>query len=184
MARIGNQPIIIPPTITLTLSKDNIVTVKNPKNTALQLVHPDVTVNIEDNTLTLTIPTQQKRHKALQGLYRALIYNMIEGLTKGFSKTLKIKGIGYKVNAPKPNVLEFHLGYSHPIYFILPNEIESKIENKDKNPTIVLKSHDKQLLGEVAMKIRAFRKHEPYKGKGIRVDNEYVRRKQGKTANT
>ena len=182
MPRIGNQPILIPQEINLTVSKDNLVTVQSSKATSTQEVHPDIKVELKDNTAVLEIPTQQKKHKALQGLYRSLIQNMVTGLSKGFTKKLEIIGIGYKVNAIKPNLLEFHLGYSHTIHFLLPEEIQATIESKGKNPTLALQSHDKQLLGQITAKIRALRKPEPYKGKGIRIEGEYVRRKQGKTA--
>lgn len=182
MPRIGNQPITIPQEVTINVSKDNLVTVQGPKATSTQEVHPDIQVALKDNTATLQIPTQQKRHKALQGLYRSLIQNMVTGISKGFSKKLEIIGIGYKINAVKPNLLEFHLGYSHTIHFLLPEEIQATIETKGKNPILTLQSHDKQLLGQVTANIRALRKPEPYKGKGIRIVGEYVRRKQGKTA--
>lgn len=182
MARIGNKPIEIPEGLTLTVLENNIVQVKSASATLTQKVDPDVKIAVENNTVTVQIPTQQKRHKALQGLYRSLIQNMVTGLTKGFTKKLEIIGIGYKVNNPKPNLLEFHLGYAHTIHFLLPKEIEATIEGKGKNPTLVLKSYDKQLVGHITAKIRALRKPEPYKGKGIRIQGEYVRRKQGKTA--
>ncbi|MEM7361993.1 MAG: 50S ribosomal protein L6 [Bacteroidota bacterium] len=182
MPRIGSQPINIPQEIDFSISKDHVVTVKSAKAASMQAIHPDIIVKQENDTVTLEIPTQQKRHKSLQGLYRSLIQNMVTGLTKGFSKTLEIIGIGYKVNNPKPQLFEFHLGYSHTINFLLPEEIEATIQSKGKNPTLTLKSHDKQLLGQVTAKIRSLRKPEPYKGKGIRIQGEYVRRKQGKTA--
>lgn len=182
MPRIGSQPVIIPEEISLSVSKENVVTVKGAKASSMQAIDPDIKVDIKDGVLTLSAPTQQKRHKALQGLYRSLIQNMVTGVTKGFSKTLEIIGIGYKVNNPKPQLLEFHLGYSHTINFLIPEEIEAIIETKGKTLTLTLKSHDKQLLGQVAAKIKSLRKPEPYKGKGIRIQGEYVRRKQGKTA--
>lgn len=182
MPRIGNKPIEIPNEITFTVSKNNLVEVKNTETTLTQEVNPDIKVNIQENIVTVEIPTQQKRHKALQGLYRSLLQNMVTGLTKGYTKKLEIIGIGYKVNNPKPNHLEFHLGYAHSIYFVLPKEIKPIIETKGKNPILALTSHDKQLLGHITAKIRELRKPEPYKGKGIRIQGEYVRRKQGKTA--
>lgn len=182
MPRIGNQPINLPQGINLTVAKDNTVKVQGPQASSTQAIHPDVKVVVQDSVALVQIPTQQKRHKALQGLYRALLQNMVTGLAQGFTQKLEIIGIGYKVNTPQPNLLEFHLGYSHTIHFLLPEEVQATVEGKGKNPTLTLQSHDKQLLGQITAKIRALRKPEPYKGKGIRKQGEYVRRKQGKTA--
>ncbi len=182
MPRIGNQPIEIAPEVKVTVGPHNVVGVQGPKGTLSQKVDPDVTITIQDNTCLVEIPTQQKRHKALQGLYRSLIHNMVTGVKEGYTKTLEIIGIGYKVSISSNNLLEFYLGYAHTIHFLLPEEIEASVESKGKNPKLILKSHDKQLLGQVTANIRALRKPEPYKGKGIRIQGEYVRRKQGKTA--
>ena len=128
MPRIGSQPITIPEEIEFSVSKENIVTVKSAKAASVQAIHPDITLKHQGGAVALHIPTEQKRHKSLQGLYRSLLQNMVTGLTQGFSKTLEIIGIGYKVNNPKPQLLEFHLGYSHTINFLLPEEIEEVVK--------------------------------------------------------
>ena len=146
----------------------------------MEQLDPDIAIKLENSEMTFSRPTDQNRHKSLHGLSRALVNNMIVGVTEGFTKTLELVGVGYRVTNTG-NLLEIIIGYSHPIYFYVPNEIkvETKTE-KGSNPMIILTSNDKQLLGQVAAKIRAFRKPEPYKGKGIRYDTEVIRRKQGK----
>lgn len=182
MARIGGKPIKIDSGVRVMLGEANTVRVEGPKGALTQYVDPDIKVDIQESICIIEAATQQKRHKALQGLYRALLYNMVVGVTEGFEKKLEIEGIGYKADIQK-KVLELQLGYAHMIHFLLPQEVDLAIERgTSKNPILVLKSCDKQLLGQVAAKIRSFRKPEPYKGKGIRVVGEYVRRKQGKTA--
>lgn len=181
MSRVGKAPIGIPKGVEINVSKGNLVTVKGPKGELKQQIDPDLTLEIEDGQLTVSRPTDQKRHRSVHGLYRALINNMVEGVSNGFTKQMELVGVGYRV-ASTGQVLELSVGYSHPIIFVLPQEIkvETKTE-KGSNPTIILQSNDKQLIGEVAAKIRSFRKPEPYKGKGIRFSGEAIRRKAGKT---
>jgi large subunit ribosomal protein L6 len=182
MSRVGKSPISIPSGVTLDVSKSNMVTVKGSKGELKQQVDHDITLTIEDGVLTIKRPTEQKRHKALHGLYRALIQNMVIGVSEGYTKELELVGVGYRVSNTG-NLVEFTLGYSHPIYFVVPNEVnvETKME-KGSNPRVILNSHDKQLIGQVAAKMRTFRKIEPFKGKGIRFVGEQIRRKAGKTA--
>ncbi|MCS6822481.1 MAG: 50S ribosomal protein L6 [Microscillaceae bacterium] len=182
MSRIGKKPIEIPKGVSVEVGKDNLVTIKGPKGTLSQQVHPDIKVIIENGILTIERPTDQKRHKAMHGLYRALLNNMIIGVTQGYKIDLEVVGVGYKANVNN-NVLELGLGYSHAIFFALPKEISATtLTEKGKNPIITLQGIDKQLLGQVAAKIRSLRKPEPYKGKGIKMLNEVLRRKAGKTA--
>lgn len=182
MSRIGKAPINFPANVTISISKSNLVTVKGPKGELSQQVDPDLTMEIEDGTLVVARPTDQKRHKAMHGLYRSLINNMVVGVTDGYTKEMELIGVGYRC-ANTGNLLELSLGYSHPIFFSIPNEINvSTAMDKGKAPTIVLSSIDKQLIGQVAAKIRGFRKPEPYKGKGVRFVGEIIRRKAGKTA--
>ncbi|MDF9795561.1 large subunit ribosomal protein L6 [Catalinimonas alkaloidigena] len=181
MSRIGKLAIEIPQGVTVTNNK-NVITVKGPKGELTQVVDKDIEVKIEDNQIRLHRPTEQKRHKALHGLYRALIYNMIEGVDKGYQKQLELVGVGYRATVQQ-NVLELNLGYSHNIFMGLPEGINASAETaKGKNPTITLESYDKQLIGQVAAKIKSLRPVEPYKGKGVRFVGERIRRKAGKTA--
>ncbi len=182
MSRIGKLPIEIPGGVTIDVSKDNTVTVKGPQGELQQKVDADIKVNIEDGILQVVRPTDQKRHKALHGLYRSILNNMIEGVSKGFTIEQEVVGVGYKAEA-KGQILELSLGYSHDIHFKLPKEVkvETKTERRS-NPIITLKSANKQLIGEVAAKIRSFRPPEPYKGKGIKFVGEQLRRKAGKSA--
>ena len=182
MSRTGKAPIDIPQGVEINISDNNLVTVKGPKGELTQQVDPDLGVNIEDGILSLSRPTEQKRHKAMHGLYRSLIANMVEGVSVGFVKELELIGVGYRV-ANHGNLLELTIGYSHPIMFYIPDEIklETAME-KGKAPAIRLESNDKQLIGNVAAKIRSLRKPEPYKGKGIKYKDEILRRKAGKTA--
>jgi large subunit ribosomal protein L6 len=186
MSRIGKLPIAIPKGVTVQVSEKNLVTVKGPLGTLEQSVDPDIKVNVNTNDSILTVErsTDQKRHKALHGLYRALLFNMVKGVSEGFTTVQEIIGVGYKATATG-RVLELALGYSHSIFIELPKEVtvETTAE-KGKNPTIILKSFDKQLLGQVASKIRSLRKPEPYKGKGIRFSGEVVRKKAGKAASS
>ncbi|WP_026999297.1 50S ribosomal protein L6 [Eisenibacter elegans] len=182
MSRIGKKPIQLPNGVSVTVDAANTVTVKGPKGTLTQQVDPDIQVTVEGNTLTVERPTDEKRHKSLHGLYRALINNMVQGVNDGFKKELEIVGVGYKATATN-NVLELSLGYSHAIFLALPAEVTANaVTERGKNPIITLESIDKQLLGQVAAKIRSLRKVEPYKGKGIRFVGEEIRRKAGKTA--
>jgi large subunit ribosomal protein L6 len=182
MSRIGKKPIEITSGIVIDISNSNLVSVKGPKGTLTQQVDPDIELKIENGQLTFTRPTEQKRHKAMHGLYRALINNMVEGVTSGFKKELEIVGVGYKANV-QGKILELSLGHSHSIFFEIPNELAVTAETlKGKNPVVTLEGIDKQLIGQVAAKIRALRKVEPYKGKGVRFVGEKIRRKAGKTA--
>ncbi len=182
MSRVGNSPISLPQGVDFNVSKGNLVTIKGPKGSLQEQIDQAITVKIDDGQITFARPTDQNRHKALHGLSRALVNNMITGVTDGFTKTLELVGVGYRVTNTG-NLLEIIIGYSHPIYFYVPEEVkvETKTE-KGSNPMIILTSNDKQLLGQVAAKIRAYRKPEPYKGKGIKYSNEILRRKAGKTS--
>lgn len=182
MSRIGKAPIEIPAGVTVQV-KDNVVTVKGPKGELSQEVNPDITVKVEDGHVVLTRPTDDKEHRAMHGLYRALVHNMVVGVSEGYKKEMELVGVGYRATATG-QVLELALGFSHAIYIKLPKEIkvEAKTE-RNKNPLIILESSDKQLLGQVCAKIRSLRKPEPYKGKGIKFVGEIIRRKSGKSAN-
>jgi len=181
MSRIGKLPIRIPSGVTVSV-KDDAVTVKGPKGELVQKVHPDIEIKIEDGTLSLSRPSDERAHRSMHGLYRALINNMVTGVSEGYKKELELVGVGYRASNTG-QVLELSLGYTHNIYVQLPNEIklETKAE-RNRNPLIILESADKQLLGQVCAKIRSFRMPEPYKGKGIRFVGEEVRRKSGKSA--
>ncbi|GIV37218.1 MAG: 50S ribosomal protein L6 [Cyclobacteriaceae bacterium] len=183
MSRIGKKPINLPAGVTFSYAAEqHTVTIKGPKGELKQQVHPDITIRQEGNTLVVERPTDQKRHRAMHGLYRALLANMVEGVTKGYRHQLELVGVGFKANA-QGNVLELSLGYSHNIFMAIPQEIKVQAaQEKGGNPTITLEGIDKQLLGQVAAKIKSLRKVEPYKGKGIRFVGEYVRRKAGKAA--
>jgi large subunit ribosomal protein L6 len=181
MSRVGKKIINIPAGVTIDVASDNTVTVKGPKGTLSQKVDTDISVEIEDGVLEVKRPTEQKRHKALHGLYRALINNMVEGVSVGFKRDLEIVGVGYKASN-QGNILELALGYSHSIFMAVPSELKvSTSMDKGQNPKIFLEGIDKQLIGQVAAKIKTLRKVEPYKGKGIRFIGEQVRRKAGKT---
>lgn len=181
MSRIGKMPVSIPDGVSIT-HDNNLVKVKGPKGELIQQVDKDLDIKIEDKELVLVRPTEQKRHKAMHGLYRALINNMVEGVTQGYKKQLELVGVGYRASVQQ-NILELNLGYSHNIFLGLPEDINATAETaKGKNPTITLESHDKQLIGQVAAKIKSLRPVEPYKGKGVRFVGERIRRKAGKTA--
>lgn len=181
MSRIGKAPIEIPAGVEVKVD-NNVVTVKGKKNTLTLNVNPVITVKVEDGHVHVSRPDDEKEHRAMHGLYRALIHNMVEGVSKGYRKEMELVGVGYRANSTG-QVLELALGYSHAIYFRLPDEV--KVETKserNKNPLIILESDDKQLLGQVCAKIRSLRKPEPYKGKGIKFVGEEIRRKSGKSA--
>ena len=181
MSRIGKAPITIPSGVEITVEGGE-VRVNGPKGQLSQDIGTEITASIEEGILTVQRPTEQKRHKALHGLYRSLIHNMVRGVTEGYSCKLELVGVGYKA-AVQGNILELNLGYSHNIFLAIPLELKISSETaKGKNPIISLDSSDKQLLGQVAAKIRSLRKIEPYKGKGIRFVGEEIRRKAGKTA--
>lgn len=181
MSRIGKLPISIPAGVTVSV-QDGVVTVKGPKGTLSQDINPNITVTVEGDVLTVTRPDDEKQNRSLHGLYRALIKNMVVGVSEGYSKTLELVGVGYRVSN-QGQVLEFALGYTHNIFLGLPAEInvETKSE-RNQNPVVILQSADKQLLGQVCAKIRSFRKPEPYKGKGVKFAGEIIRRKAGKSA--
>jgi large subunit ribosomal protein L6 len=181
MSRIGKLPIPIPDGVTVAMEKDNTVVVKGPKGELIQQVDPTIKVEIDNGTITLKRSSDEKEQRALHGLYRALINNMVVGVSEGFRKELEVVGVGYRVSNTG-QILELSLGYTHNIVMQLAPEIkvETKME-RNKNPLIILESCDKQLLGQVCAKIRSFRKPEPYKGKGIRFVGEQIRRKSGKT---
>ena len=182
MSRIGKKPIALPSNVTLSVDAQNVVTVKGPKGTLTQTVNPDISVAIEDGHIQVSRPTEQKRHKALHGLYRSLVSNMVQGVSEGYKLDLEVIGVGYKASVVN-NVLELQLGYSHNVYVAVPPEIKvSAVTEKGQNPKVYLEGSDKQLLGDVAAKIRSLRKVEPYKGKGIRFIGEQVRRKAGKSS--
>lgn len=182
MSRIGKLPIALPQGVELTVSSDNVVTVKGPKGTLTQAVDPDMIVKVEDGQILVQRPTEQKRHKALHGLYRSLINNMVIGVTQGYKLVQELVGVGYRATN-QGNTLDLVLGYSHHFVFELPTEIKvTTTAEKGQNPTIILESIDKQLIGQVAAKIRSLRAPEPYKGKGIKFAGEVLRRKAGKSA--
>lgn len=182
MSRIGKLPITIPAGVQVDISSNNVVTLKGGMGTLKQTVDPAITVKVDDGRIVVERHTEQKRHKAMHGLYRSLIANMVKGVSEGFKITQELIGVGYKVSN-NGNVLEFSLGYSHNVVFELPEEIKVQtITERGKNPTIIMECADKQLIGQVAAKIRSLRKPEPYKGKGIRFAGEAIRKKAGKTA--
>ena len=182
MSRIGKLPISLPNAIEVTVAANNVVTVKGPKGSLSTPVDKDMIVKQQDNQLVVERPTEQKRHKAMHGLYRSLINNMVIGVSQGFREQLELVGVGYKATI-QGGILELSLGYSHNIYLAIPAEVSATaVTEKGKSPVITLESNDKQLLGQVAAKIRSLRKVEPYKGKGIRFVGEVIRRKAGKTA--
>ena len=183
MSRIGNKIIELPKGVNVSV-KDCMVTVKGPKGTLEQFIDPAITVNLTEDIVTVKRSTEEKKHCALHGLYRMLIYNMVVGVNEGYTRQLEVVGVGYKAKV-EGNVLHLALGYSHPIYLVLAKEIVATAEatkGKTSNLVITLQCIDKELIGKVAAKIRSLRKVEPYKGKGIRYKGEEVRRKAGKTA--
>lgn len=182
MSRIGKKIIALPAGVSVSVANDNVVTVKGPKGTLNEKVDIDISVNVEGQTLTVARPTEQKRHKAMHGLYRTLINNMVVGVSEGYVITLELVGVGFKATV-NGTTLELALGFSHAIYFGLPKEVSATaVTEKGKNPIVTLTSIDKQLVGQVAAKIRQLRPVEPYKGKGVRFVGEVVRRKAGKTS--
>jgi large subunit ribosomal protein L6 len=182
MSRIGRAVINVPSGVSIDVSKGNLVTVKGSKGSLSEQIHPDLKVEVDGSQISVARPTDQKRHREVHGLSRSLINNMVLGVSDGFTKTMELVGVGYRVSNTG-NLLELLLGYSHPIYFMIPSEVSlvTKME-KGENPTVILQSSDKQLLGQVAAKIRTYRKPEPYKGKGIKFSGEIIRRKAGKTS--
>jgi large subunit ribosomal protein L6 len=181
MSRIGKLPITVPAGVTVTV-KDQEITVKGPKGELTQTVNPAISVEVEGNECKVSRANDEKQNRAYHGLYRSLIQNMVVGVSEGYKKTLELVGVGYRASN-QGQVLELSLGYTHTIYLVLPSEV--KVETKserNQNPVIMLESNDKQLLGQVCAKIRSFRMPEPYKGKGVKFQGEYIRRKAGKSA--
>ena len=182
MSRIGKKPIEIPGGVTVSVDKANVLTVKGPKGELKQAIDRDIEIKQEDGVLEIVRPTDQIRHRALHGLYRALVANMVTGVTEGFTKKMELVGVGYKATN-QGNVLDLALGYSHNIIFEVPAELKVSTEQvKGRNPEITIEGADNQLLGQVCAKIRSLRKPEPYKGKGVRFAGEVIRKKAGKSA--
>ena len=183
MSRIGKLPVNLPSGVTLSVEPGNVVKVKGPLGEMVQKVDADITVEIEGSTVKVTRPTDQPRHRSMHGLYRSLIQNMVTGVSQGFTIKQEFVGVGYRCEV-KGQVIEMSLGYSHDIHLMIPSEVKGSAEviKKGANPVLTLTSHDKQLLGMVAAKIRSLRKPEPYKGKGIKFVGEQLRRKAGKSA--
>jgi len=182
MSRVGKSPINIPAGVEVNIASNNVVTVKGPKGTLSEKIDREMILKVEDGVLTIVRPTEQKRHKALHGLYRALLNNMVNGVNTGFTKELEVIGVGFRASNTG-QILELSVGYSHPIFVVLPEEVKLVTETvKGQPPKIKLESIDKQLIGQVAAKLRSLRKPEPYKGKGIRFAGEVIRRKAGKSA--
>lgn len=182
MSRIGKAPIAVPSGVTISVGPDNVVTVKGPKGELKQPLDRDITVKVENNEIIVSRPTDQIRHRSLHGLSRALLANLVKGVTDGYERKLELVGVGFKA-ANTGNVLDLALGYSHNIIFEIPSELKvATAQEKGKNPEITLTGIDRQLIGAVAAKIRSLRKPEPYKGKGVRYQGEVVRKKAGKSA--
>jgi len=183
MSRIGKSPVVLNEGVKIDVSPSNMVTVTGPKGKLSLQVAPDISVQLENGEMVVTRPTDQKRHRSMHGLYRSLLDNMVTGVTEGFERELEVIGVGYRAEVQN-GVLELALGYSHPIYFLPPEGIAISVDVKARgaNPIIKVSGIDKQLVGQVAAKIRGLRPPEPYKGKGVRYVGEYVRRKAGKTA--
>ena len=182
MSRIGKKPVEIPSGVTITVSNDNVISVKGPKGELKQAIDRDIKAEVKENKVEFLRPTDQIRHRAMHGLYRSLINNMVKGVTDGYTKQLELVGVGYKA-ANQGNLLDLSLGFSHNIIFEIPKELKVETsQEKGKNPMIKLTSIDKQLLGQVCAKIRSLRKPEPYKGKGVKFEGEVLRRKAGKSA--
>ena len=183
MSRIGKLPVSLPSGVSVELTDGNVLKVKGPLGEMTQKVDPDLKITVEDNQIKFERPTDQPRHRSMHGLYRALVHNMVVGVSEGFTTQQELVGVGYRV-AVQGQLLVFSLGYSHEIHMMLPPEVKAGLPDvrKGENPRLVLKSCDKQLVGQVAAKIRSFRKPEPYKGKGIKFVGEQLRRKAGKTA--
>ena len=182
MSRIGKKPVEVPSGVTINVSPDNTISVKGPKGELKQQLDRDIKIEMKDNTVELIRPTEQIRHRAMHGLYRSLISNMVKGVTEGYTKQMELVGVGFKATN-QGNMLDLALGYSHNIVFEIPKELKVEtITEKGKNPVITLTSIDKQLLGQVCAKIRGLRKPEPYKGKGVKFVGEVLRRKAGKSA--
>ena len=182
MSRIGRKSVPVPEGVTITVGSDNVVTVKGKKGELKQAIDRDIKVEVKDGQVNFTRPTDQIRHRAMHGLYRALIANLVKGVTDGYIRKLELIGVGFKASS-QGNVLDLTLGYSHNIIFEVPKELKvATAQEKGQNPIITLEGIDKQLIGQVAAKLRGLRKPEPYKGKGVRYVGEVVRKKAGKAA--
>ena len=182
MSRIGKKPVEIPSGVTITVNADNVVTVKGPKGELKETIDRDITVEITDAVVNIARPTDQIRHRAMHGLYRSLVGNMVKGVTEGYAKKLELVGVGFKASS-QGNLLDLALGYSHNIVIEIPKELKvTTSQEKGQNPMISFESIDKQLIGQVCAKIRSLRKPEPYKGKGVKFAGEVMRRKAGKSA--
>lgn len=182
MSRVGKAPVQLPKNVSVEVGSNNVVKVKGPKGEIAHQLDLDINVKVEDGHLVVSRPTDQKRHKALHGTYRAILNNMVKGVSEGFKKEMEMVGVGYRAEVAK-QVLTLQVGYSHPIVLLLPEEIKASAkQDKGQNPIITLESYDNDLLGLVAAKIRSIRKPEPYKGKGIKFVGEVLRRKAGKSA--
>ena len=182
MSRIGKKPVVLTSGVTVTVSPENVVTVKGPKGELKQTIDRDIKVEVKDNQIEVSRPTDQIRHRALHGLYRSLLVNMVKGVGEGYKRQLELIGVGFKASN-QGNILDLALGYSHNIIFEIPKELKvATAQEKGDNPKIMLEGIDKQLIGQVAAKIRGLRKPEPYKGKGVRYTGEVVRKKAGKAA--
>ncbi len=182
MSRIGKKPISIPSGVTVTVGAGNVVSVKGPKGELKETIDRDISIEVKDGVVNIGRPTDQIRHRAMHGLYRSLISNMVKGVTEGYTKQLELVGVGYKA-ANQGNLLDLALGYSHNIIFEVPKELKvTTSQEKGQNPMINFESIDKQLIGQVCAKIRSLRKPEPYKGKGVKFAGEVLRRKAGKAA--
>jgi|Transcript_22561 large subunit ribosomal protein L6 len=182
MSRIGKLPVPLSDKVDFSIDADNVITVKGDKGTSTLQIHPNLSVEKVENEILVKRNSEIKQDRALHGLYRALVNNMVIGVTEGYTKKLEIIGVGFRA-AINGDVLELNLGYSHPIFFVAPQGISIEVDTKSKkNPVVVISGIDKELVGQVAAKIRSFRKPEPYKGKGIRYEGEQIRRKAGKSA--
>ena len=182
MSRIGKQPVVVPAGVTITVSAENVLTVKGPKGQLTQNIDRDITIEVKEGEVVFTRPTDQIRHRAMHGLYRSLVSNMVKGVTEGYKKELELVGVGFKA-ANTGNLLDLALGYSHNIIIEIPSELKvSTTTEKGQNPKVFLEGIDKQLIGQVAAKLRGLRKPEPYKGKGVKYAGEILRRKAGKSA--
>ena len=182
MSRIGKKPVEFPTGVSIVIGTDNVVTVKGPKGELHQAIDRDIQLVVKDGSVELLRPTDQIRHKAMHGLYRSLVNNMVKGVTEGYVRQLELVGVGFKA-ASTGNMLDLALGYSHNIIFEIPKELKiATSQEKGQNPIITLEGVDKQLIGQVCAKIRGLRKPEPYKGKGVKFKGEVLRRKAGKSA--
>lgn len=182
MSRIGNQPVPLSEKVEFSINADNVITVKGEKGSNSLKIHPEITVEKNDNEVVVKRKSESRNARSLHGLYRSLINNMVIGVSEGYVKQLEIIGVGYRA-AINGDVLELNLGYSHPIYFVPPDGIDMEVDTKTrKNPIIKISGTNKEVVGQVAAKIRSLRKPEPYKGKGVRYLDEQVRRKAGKSA--